>query len=100
MVVVTPGHRYVRANFENPNEGQTIQFIEKVQENGVLTTVNDGTTNEEMLEVLKDRITHLNNILPCSENELVLFHLGEAKRWLESRTYDRQLRNVEGTSQQ
>ena len=53
-----------------------------------------------MLEVLKDRITHLNNILPCSENELVLFHLGEAKRWLESRTYDRQLRNVEGTSQQ
>lgn len=102
MKVLTEGHKYVAANFENPEEGQLIQFIERVpreENSSELTTVNDGTTNEELLEVLVDRITYLNNKFPCRENSIVITHLQDAQNWLERRTRDRQKRNVEGTNQ-
>lgn len=102
MKVLTEGHKYVAANFENPEEGQLIQFIEKVpreENSSELTTVNDGTTNEELLEILIDRITYLNNKFPCRENSIVITHLQDAQNWLERRTRDRQKRNVEGTNQ-
>lgn len=49
MQVLTPGHKYVAANFEDPANGQTIQFIEKSPlpgDSGMMETINDGTTNE------------------------------------------------------
>lgn len=102
MKILTEGHKYVASNFENSEYGQTIQFIEKTpKEEGSteLITVNDGTTNEELLEILLDRMNYLNSKFPCRENSIVITHLDTALLWLNKRTNDRKKRNVEGTNQ-
>lgn len=100
MKILTPGHKYMLENFEHPElEGQTIQFIEKTPSQaggGELATVNDGTTNEEVLAVLEDRINSLNGKFPCRENAIALTHIGTALLWLNRRTADRKARSVEG----
>jgi len=119
MKILTEGHKYIAANFEDKNNGQTIQFIEKrpkvdngdyvkvwsqANPNGSptnassteLETVNDGTTNEELLEILINRLNYLNGKFPCRENSVALTHLDSALLWLEKRTNDRKKRNVEG----
>lgn len=99
MKNLTPGHRYVAQNFENPAHGQTIQFIEKRPNTDTptkLDTINDGTTNEELLLVLIDRLQYLNGKFPCRENALVITKLEESLMWLNKRTSDRLARNVEG----
>lgn len=103
MKVLQDGHRYEVANFVFPeNQGQIIQFIHKepTEENPKeLRTVSDGTTNEELLEVLIDRTKFLQNKFPCKENACAITHMEEALMWLEKRTRDRIKRNVEGTNQ-
>lgn len=101
MKVLTEGHKYVADNFENPENGQTIQFIEKVPSNKpeqptVLVTVNDGTTNEELLSVLINRLQYLQSKFPCRENAIVITNLEESLMWLNKRTEDRKKRGVEG----
>ena len=106
MKVLTQGHKYELENFEQKiKEGQTLQFIEKstdpsgigVGGDGVtLYTINDGTTNEEVLEVIIDRMKYLQAKFPCKENACCITHLEEALMWLEKRTKDRVKRNVEG----
>lgn len=103
MKVITAGHKYELKNFENKEApGQTIQFIEKVSapENPTqLTTVNDGTTNEEVLEVILDRLNHLNSKFPCRENALAITNIEQGLMWLNRRTANRVSRGVEGTHQ-
>lgn len=99
MKVITAGHKYELASFEG-GEPQTLQFIEKrpVSEgNPILETVNDGTTNEEVLEVLIDRLNTMNAKLPARETSLAITKLEEALGWMERRTKNRKARNVEGT---
>lgn len=112
MIALTEGHKYGLNNFENPEEGQTIQFIQKepiskethpqywengkTPASGTLHTVADGTTNEELLAVLIDRIQYLQAKFPCRENAIVITNLEESLMWLEKRTADRKKRNVEG----
>jgi hypothetical protein len=104
MINHVPGHRYELANFENKDEeGQILQFIHKEvlsmpMPGGStnLETIKDGTTNEEVLEVLIDRMKFLNGKFPCKENACCITHLEEALMWLEKRTKDRLKRNVEG----
>jgi hypothetical protein len=100
MKVITDGHRYELPNFERPDQkGQELQFIEKLPETGNptrLLTVNDGTTNEAVLEVLIDRLNYLNGKFPCRENSVALTHLDSALLWLNKRTNDRKKRGVEG----
>lgn len=111
MKSLIAGHRYELANFENPQkDGQIIQFIHKElktkrENNGglplpgqsnELATISDGTTNEEVLTVLIDRLTFLNNKFPCRENSVALTHIETALMWLEKRTKDRIKRGVEG----
>jgi hypothetical protein len=100
MKVIVEGHKYVATNFEDKTSGQVIQFIHKepkgegqVQE---LVTVSDGTTNEELIEVLLDRMNYLQSKFPCRENSLAIIKLDEALMWLNKRTADRVKRNVEG----
>lgn len=98
MNIVTTGHKYELASFEG-GMPQTLQFIEKVpvaEGSKELTTVNDGTTNEEVLKVLIDRLQYLNGKFPCRENALVITKLEESLMWLNKRTADRTARNVEG----
>ena len=61
-----------------------------------MVTINDGTTNEEVLKVLIDRLQYLNGMFPCRENAIVITKLEESLMWLNKRTSDRLARNVEG----
>ena len=94
------GHQYELSNFENKDQqGQILQFIHKEpKEEGSteLVTVADGTTNEEVLEVLIDRMNFLQSKFPCRENAIVITNLSYHLMWLNKRTQDRLKRNVEG----
>lgn len=73
-------------------DGQHIRFMKKVD--GKL--VYEGTTNEELIEVLIDRITKLNAKFPCFENVNAIAHLGGALNILNERTKKRLAQGVEG----
>lgn len=103
MKVVTTGHKYELDHFESYGlpgcPVQTLQFIEKVPSADnpkELVTVNDGTTDEEVLKVLIDRLQYLNGKFPCRENAIVITKLEASLMWLNKRTSDRLARNVEG----
>jgi hypothetical protein len=105
MKVITPGHLYELASFEG-GPAQRLQFIEKKASNpnaSVFTgaspfvTVNDGTTNEEVIEMVIDRINFLQGKVGCRENAIAVTHLETALLWLNKRTQDRVKRGVEGT---
>lgn len=104
MKVITVGHKYELDHFESYGlpgcPVQTLQFIEKMQavagDPTTLQTINDGTTNEEVLRVLIDRIQYLNGKFPCRENAIVITKLEESLMWLNKRTADRVARSVEG----
>jgi hypothetical protein len=99
MKILTPGHKYELINFESPESpGQVIQFIQKTYAGyGPLQTEHDGTTNEELLRVLIDRLRTMGEKLPCRENSIAITKCEEALLWLEKRTRDRKERGVEGT---
>lgn len=100
MKVIRPGHRYEVSNFEQPEAtGQTIQFIEKMpisEGSSQLKTVCDGTTNEEVMRVIIDRMQSLQAKFPCKENAVALTHFETGLLWLEKRTAERKARGVEG----
>ena len=85
-------------HFEDSELYQTLQFIEKTPIEGTteLETINDGTTNEEVLEMLIDRMNYLQNKFSCRENAIVITKLEESLMWLNKRIADRVKRNVEG----
>lgn len=97
MRVITEGHKYELDSFEGGTP-QVLQFIEKAMAEGSteLRTVNDGTTNEEVLAMLIDRMQSLQSKLPCRENAIVITTLEESLAWLNKRTADRKKRNVKG----
>lgn len=95
MKILTPGHKYELSNFEGTEPTQTLQFIQK--EGEPLTTVHDGTTNEEVLSMLIDRMRFLQNKLPSRETAIAITKCEEALMWLNKRTAERKARGVEGT---
>lgn len=107
MKVLTPGHLYELAWFEEPTQelldnegpGQRIQFIEKrqVPPHGNFETVNNGTTNEEVLAMMIDRMESLNAKLPNFYTSSAIGLLRMTLDLLNQRTAERKARNVEGT---
>jgi hypothetical protein len=49
--------------------------------------------------VAKHIIEELNKKFPCRENSMVITKLEEAILWSKQRTFNRMMRDVEGTSQ-
>lgn len=98
MQVVVPGHSYILKSMDGTNS-QFLQFIKKEPIDGEFVTVQDGTTNEEVLEVLIDRIKCLDNKASSPFNAKCLDHLKCALEQLNMRTIERQNRGVEGTPQ-
>lgn len=100
MEIKKAGYRYAVKDFEGDGT-QLLEFIEKKfpdsGQKGKLETVRDGTTNEEVLAVLIDRMKFLNGIAPCRENSIVITKLEEGLMWLNKRTADRVERGVEET---
>jgi hypothetical protein len=100
MKVLSTHHLYELEPFEDKTKpGQRIQFIEKALDpgTGAFHTVNDGTTNEEVLEMLIHRLHGLGEKLPSRENSLAITKLQECLFWLNERTRGRTARGVEGT---
>ena len=98
MKVLNEGHVYELDCV--PEEGSSlcrapllIAFMERV--NGRMASL--GTTNEEVLRMLIDRMEYLQKKVPCKENNIVLIKLEEALMWLDSRTQKRIAQGVECT---
>lgn len=103
MKILTEGHLYELDQFESTDGGnQRIQFIHKEPINPgakELETVSNGTTNEEVLAILIDRMYFLQTKFPCRENSIVITKLEESLMWLNKRTSNRNKRGVEGRHQ-
>lgn len=100
MKILTPGHVYQLDNFDElPSFDQVIHFIQKEKdlETGELKTISNGTTNEEVLYMLVDRLKFLNEKMESVHNVNAIHHLNEALNELNMRTADRLNRGVEGT---
>lgn len=103
MKVLVPGHTYLVSNFETDtdgHDGQVIQFIHKepIEEGSTtLKTLTNGTTNEELMEILLDRLEFANKKLPSRETALAITNLEQALMWCLRRTSKRKARGVEGT---
>ena len=99
MRTIVAGHRYELDSVEG-SLPQTLQFIHReVLDAENLRTVHDGTTNEDVLKVLIDRMRYLNTKIACRENSLAITKLEEALMWLNKRTENRRIRGVEGTNE-
>lgn len=108
MKCTNPGHTYQLDNFEDKSKSQTLQFIEKRESfcdaagnplnHSEFRTICDGTSNEEVLAMLIDRMYWLQTLASCRENAIVITKLEEALMWLNKRTADRVKRGVEGTA--
>lgn len=113
MKVLKEGHLYELENLENDNKmGQQIQFIEKalitqdthpsfwvngnIPEEGTLYTVTNGTTNEEVLKMMVNRLQSLYDKVPSQETLAAIQHVQTALEYLEYRTKERVKRGVEG----
>lgn len=105
MKVLRAGHLYELESMEGTTP-QLIQFIEKekidkhptdASLDGKFVTINDGTTNEEVLEMLLDRLSTLFQKLPSRETAIAITKLEEALMWLNRRTEIRKKQNVENT---
>lgn len=94
---VAAGELLTKLNLQ-ANGPQVIQFIEKGPTliPGELKTINNGTTNEEVLKMLIDRMQSLYNKFPSEETWCSIGHLKTALYAQQSRTYERQQRGVEG----
>lgn len=90
MLCKEPGHVY---SLDNVHCGgaQEVNFIHNA--NGQL--LRDGTTNEEVLTMLIDRIKYLNAKCACRENSIVITKLEESLMWLNKRTELRIAQGVE-----
>jgi hypothetical protein len=96
MRTIVPGHQYYLNNFEGPGK-QILNFIQKEERDGKFVTVNNGTTNEEVIEALLDRLDFLDTKAPHQENRIAIEHLKSALAALNRRTEERKKRGVEGT---
>ena len=106
MKVLVAGHRYELELFEPESHAsrmhgqpQFVQFIHKepVKDGSkVMRTVSPGTTNEEVLEMMIDRMKFLQERCPCVENEMVINRLFECSHLLQARTARRKAAGIEG----
>ena len=105
--IVDAGHTYDLHNFQEKGSDQdvavqTVKFIKKepVGE-GIpdMKTVQEGTTNEAVIEMLIDRLRFLNKKMPSEYNEKAISDLESAWESLNKRTEDREARNVEGKNE-
>lgn len=99
MKVLDKGHQYELKNVGGSTGVQVLQFIRKDMKDGKLETTIEGTSTEEVLQVLVNRLESLQENLPDPFTRAARYFLGQALRSLEERTLDRKSRKVEGTMQ-
>lgn len=90
MKCLEEGHVYKLNNYQT-SQAQEVTFMKRT--NGEL--IHDGTTNEEVLEMLIERMKYLNAKYHCRENGIVITKLEESLMWLNKRTELRIAQDVE-----
>jgi hypothetical protein len=101
MKTVVPGYVYELASHKPNGISQIVQFVHKAPRaagEDVLEELDDGTTTEEVIMILMDRLTFLNAKLPSPHNTRAISNLRQALDELHARTADRTRRGVEGTA--
>lgn len=98
MITKDEGHKYELQHYGNEGGTESLTFIKKTPNTATneLLTEYDGTTNEEVLRVLIDRLQYLQTKFPCRENSIVITKLEESLMWLDKRATDREKRGVLG----
>ena len=76
------------------SEGEGFSIVWKKTSQGA------GARPEDLMEATLERIHHLQEILPCTENEMVIRHQAESISWEQLRTMRRKTQGVHGTFQQ
>lgn len=80
MEVLQPGVEYKLHNFKSETEGQLIRFTEKTA-----TGYNGGTTNEEVITMLIDRMYELQKKNFSVENQCIIILLKNIRVLLKKR---------------
>jgi len=80
MKALKLGSKYLLFNY-NSEEGQTIQFTERKPEGGYVP----GTTNEEVVSMMIDRMYSLQKRSPSAENQVVLILFKQIKKLFAQR---------------
>jgi len=94
---VGPGnayHEYLVRVAESAEDVASVRF----QKGPVKESGTNGCHNEDLIAIVIDRLQCFQSgPYSCRENALALTKLEEAMHWLNSRTFDRKKRGVEGT---
>ena len=90
MRVLDPGHRFELAHLDGSGVS-ILQFVKRIGEKfpGNAPPGHEGTTTQEVLRALIDRIKYVDRQIPHPSNEQAYRHLVEALRWLEMRAAER-----------
>lgn len=88
MEVIDRGHTYLLDDNKSTTKTNTLVFYKdiKINNNGY-----NGTTNQEVLRALIDRINFLNEQVPDKINKDIIYHLRKALILHEQRHLDRLL---------
>ena len=85
MKALIPGSDYLLDSFHGSIK-QRLLFVRGIRApSGHLMVGSDGTTNEEVIDVLLHRLNHLNKQKPCKETAMAITKLEEAQLWLGAR---------------
>lgn len=87
MKVLDEGHTYKLQDNKKPTETTTIQFFKDSKINGGSDV--SGTTNQEVLRALINRIQFLDKQVPHAVNAEIVLHLRKALILHEQRHLDR-----------
>lgn len=98
MKIVDEGYEYSLASLEGSPD-QSLRFKKTEERKGELITLHDGTSNEEIIKALINRLHFLNDWMYDSYNSEALIHLENALNALHARQADRKARGVLGTTE-
>lgn len=85
MKVLTLGCKYLLSNIKSDDGDKDINTLKFYNEKGVDRDDIVGTSNQEVLRALIDRVKYLNNELPHSFNKEIIYHLRKALALHEAR---------------
>lgn len=85
MKILTPGHEYLLSNIKTDNRDENANTLKFYNEKCVDKDEIVGTSNQEVLRALIDRVNYLDNELPHSFNKEIIFHLRKALALHEAR---------------
>lgn len=89
MKIIDPGHQYELLSLDGDHK-QTLQFVKRCDFKNPTrfpgnTNSYPGTTLQDVIHCLLDRVRYLNNQIPCIENTIIVNNLQQCLFLLESR---------------